>query len=618
MTTANYRRYNSIVTAVLQHNKGFGVINSMSLRPINDTTILKGKAVLYLRYSSDNQNETSIEYQRRACEEIAEKYGLEIIGEYVDEEKSGRGECTYKRTRYLEMKNDILHKTPRPERVLCYKIDRLGRNTQEIINCFTDFRNKGTTVITTEMDFDVPNAIAFIMFFSMMAESESNNISTRTADASFEKAQKGYFLGGLVPLGYKSIAFADPSTKKGTSYRLIIDDTTAPVVKKIFEMYAYTNHTTKSICDYLNNEIKFTNSNGGKWYKQTLINLLKKPTYKGTQLYHSQKKNYNTNTYEERVVELDDTIPAIVSKELWNMVQLKLANNANAPRNVKTADTSDDDRFLLTNYLHCGHCGGTMSGSSSTRKLADGTYKKYRYYECVNKHSYDTCNKQSMDKDYLENFVITACLNLINDDNIDDTADKILKLYNSRYADKSNEKSEKELKKLQKKLINISNLLADEDIVNMPIIKDKYKADLKTTQAKIDEITEKLKQAESTNKFVPTTSTVKKWLQRIKKSADTINGKQQIIRAFIKSVYLTDENIIIYFNIDDTPDPDFNIFKKTLKENNLTRPNPTSPKTRKKSTKKFVTRQKRGASMDGSQNVLNVINYTLYSLFYLV
>ena len=578
---------------MLQHNKGFGVINSMSLRPINDTTILKGKAVLYLRYSSDNQNETSIEYQRRACEEIAEKYGLEIIGEYVDEEKSGRGECTYKRTRYLEMKNDILHKTPRPERVLCYKIDRLGRNTQEIINCFTDFRNKGTTVITTEMDFDVPNAIAFIMFFSMMAESESNNISTRTADASFEKAQKGYFLGGLVPLGYKSIAFADPSTKKGTSYRLIIDDTTAPVVKKIFEMYAYTNHTTKSICDYLNNEIKFTNSNGGKWYKQTLINLLKKPTYKGTQLYHSQKKNYNTNTYEERVVELDDTIPAIVSKELWNMVQLKLANNANAPRNVKTADTSDDDRFLLTNYLHCGHCGGTMSGSSSTRKLADGTYKKYRYYECVNKHSYDTCNKQSMDKDYLENFVITACLNLINDDNIDDTADKILKLYNSRYADKSNEKSEKELKKLQKKLINISNLLADEDIVNMPIIKDKYKADLKTTQAKIDEITEKLKQAESTNKFVPTTSTVKKWLQRIKKSADTINGKQQIIRAFIKSVYLTDENIIIYFNIDDTPDPDFNIFKKTLKENNLTRPNPTSPKTRKKSTKKFVTRQKR-------------------------
>ena len=83
----------------------------MSLRPVNDTEIMKGKAVIYLRYSSDNQNETSIEYQRRACEEIAEKYGLEIIDEYVDEEKSGRGECTYKRTRYLEMKKDILSKT---------------------------------------------------------------------------------------------------------------------------------------------------------------------------------------------------------------------------------------------------------------------------------------------------------------------------------------------------------------------------------------------------------------------------------------------------------------------------------------------------------------------------
>ena len=46
------------------------------------------KAVLYCRFSSENQREESIEGQRRECLEYAKKNSMEVIAEYVDRAKS--------------------------------------------------------------------------------------------------------------------------------------------------------------------------------------------------------------------------------------------------------------------------------------------------------------------------------------------------------------------------------------------------------------------------------------------------------------------------------------------------------------------------------------------------
>ena len=42
-------------------------------------------AVAYMRYSSDNQNETSIEYQRSAISAYCSRNGIQLVEEYVDE-----------------------------------------------------------------------------------------------------------------------------------------------------------------------------------------------------------------------------------------------------------------------------------------------------------------------------------------------------------------------------------------------------------------------------------------------------------------------------------------------------------------------------------------------------
>lgn len=42
------------------------------------------KAVIYARYSSDNQTEASIEGHLRECMEFAERTEIDVIGNYID------------------------------------------------------------------------------------------------------------------------------------------------------------------------------------------------------------------------------------------------------------------------------------------------------------------------------------------------------------------------------------------------------------------------------------------------------------------------------------------------------------------------------------------------------
>ncbi len=47
-------------------------------------------AVIYARYSSDNQREESIEGQLRECTEFAKKNDIQIVGTYIDRAFSAR------------------------------------------------------------------------------------------------------------------------------------------------------------------------------------------------------------------------------------------------------------------------------------------------------------------------------------------------------------------------------------------------------------------------------------------------------------------------------------------------------------------------------------------------
>lgn len=82
------------------------------------------RAVIYARFSSDMQREESIDAQVRACCSYCQSKGYLVVGQYVDEAKSGR-ELT-KRDAYNQMLADALE--DKFDIIIFHKIDRNSRN----------------------------------------------------------------------------------------------------------------------------------------------------------------------------------------------------------------------------------------------------------------------------------------------------------------------------------------------------------------------------------------------------------------------------------------------------------------------------------------------------------
>ena len=70
---------------------------------------------------------------------------------------------------------------------------------------------------------------------------------------------------------------------------------------------------------------------------------------------------------------MPDSIPAIVDKDLFEEVQLKIKKNSRAPARHKA-----EDDYLLTTKLFCGMCGAMMFGECGT-----GRNKVVHHYYCL-------------------------------------------------------------------------------------------------------------------------------------------------------------------------------------------------------------------------------------------
>ena len=84
---------------------------------------MKKTAVLYARYSTENQRQESIVAQVRAIKTWAEKNDIDIIREYTDEGISGTSDD---RPGFLRMMQEL--PGIKPDYVLVHKFDRFARN----------------------------------------------------------------------------------------------------------------------------------------------------------------------------------------------------------------------------------------------------------------------------------------------------------------------------------------------------------------------------------------------------------------------------------------------------------------------------------------------------------
>ena len=343
------------------------------------------RVILYMRYSSDRQTEQSIEGQNRVCTAFCEQQGYEIVDRYIDRATSAFKD-TDKRTEFQRMIRDSEKQLW--DAVVVYKLDRFARNRYDSATYKARLKKNGVRVISaTENISDNPEGVILEAVLEGMAEFYSKELSQKITRGMFESANKCHSIGGHVPLGYRI-----------EDKKLVIEEAGAAIVREAFEMYA-NGATVAEICDIFNNR-GYKTAKGAEFNKNSFRSMFKNERYIGI--------------YKYKDLRIEGGVPAIVDKDIFDIVQKRLGKNAEAPSRGKAKVD-----YLLSQKLFCGHCESLMTGESGTGKSGN----KYNYYTCGKRKREHTCDKRPLKKDFIERAVVEDALALLTPETIEELAD---------------------------------------------------------------------------------------------------------------------------------------------------------------------------------------------------
>ena len=261
-------------------------------------------AVIYARYSSDNQTEQSIEGQLRVCKKYAENNNILILNTYIDRAMTGTND---NRPDFQKMIKDSENKDF--QYVLVYKLDRFSRNRYETAIHKHTLQQNGVKILSaTENIPDTPEGIIFESLIEGMNQYYSVELSQKVKRGMKETRIKGNFQGGYLLYGYKL-----------ENKKILIDEEQAEIVRYIYKQYALGKYV-KEILDDLNE--KHICHRNKPFTRTTIYNILSNEKYTGVYRF-GDEIYYNM-------------FPAIISHEIFEQIRNKTKTNKKESRSTNS------------------------------------------------------------------------------------------------------------------------------------------------------------------------------------------------------------------------------------------------------------------------------------------
>lgn len=470
-------------------------------------------AGLYLRLSQEDERQgesVSIDNQRMILRKYAEEHGFMIYGEYIDDGVSG---TTFQRPEVQRLLDDA--KTGVINTIIVKNLSRFGRNYIEF-GQYVDyvFPAFGIRFISVQDNVDTENrdsgAMEMMPIMNVFNERHASNTSKKIRAVKRSHAVEGKFSGSRVPYGYL----------KGTDDKrtFAIDEETAPVVKRIFEMYA-SGISLQKIAETFNEEDipsagriaflrtgrKYYNNEHPYWEQATVRPILKNIAYLG----HLAQQKFTAVSYKNRKIIRKDqsewiivynTHEPIVSQELWDKVQERMKSQAKG-RKMHTGVTHP-----LSGFLYCADCGGKLKMGFVWNKKKN----EYKYnFDCgrLKRYGKAYCFSHYIQANVLEEIVLddirTMAQRIVLDE---DAIKKEFMRHNAELADNALKSAKKELQVKGKRTEELSRLmqLAYEDRMKGKMPEDicvgfiqKYSEEQKTLTTDIAELEMKLTETEN-------------------------------------------------------------------------------------------------------------------------
>lgn len=494
------------------------------------------RAVVYARFSSDNQRDESIDAQLRAINEYADKNNIKIVNQFIDRAKSATSD---KRPEFQNMIKFCEADTTGISMVIVHKLDRFSRDKYDSAMYKQKLKVKGIRVVSVLENLDnSPESLILESVIEGMAQYYSANLAREVAKGQRENGLRAMHNGGDAPLGY------DVTNDK----RYAINKEEAQAVKIIFDMYV-NGYSYSNIIDKLN-DLGYKTKRGNKFGKNSLHGILSNEKYTGVYVFNKTqrkgingKRNGHKQKSEDEIIKVEGGMPQIIGKDIFIQAQEVMQKRKKAPGSHKAITL-----YLLTGIIKCGECGHAMQGNKRKDKYGND----YISYRCGCRKQKRDCKNKEIKREYLEEFVLTELEEHVLNDNAIPALSKEL---NERLKTKSNDNHEmlnnlrNKLDKVNKEIENILTAIMS-GIMNS-MLKDKLD-ELEQVKLNLDlKINELSIESNSVESVDITEDQIRNMFGRFKEFVLTRNLPEckKFISDYVKEVVVYRDHVEVIFNV---------------------------------------------------------------------
>lgn len=448
-------------------------------------------AVIYARYSSDRQTEQSIDGQLRVCNDYAQRNDIVIVGTYIDRAMTGTND---NRDEFQQMLKD----SDRREWDYClvYKLDRFSRNKYEMAMHRKRLKDNGVKILSAMENIpDSPEGILLESLLEGMNQYYSEELSQKVRRGLREARIKGNAICNRVPYGWDKV-----------NKRYVINEQEAEIVREVFNTYL-SGKTTKQVADGL----------AARGIKN------KELTFKENQIYTMLHNEKYTGIYRIHDQVYDNIFPAIISVDLFERTQKRLAMFA-------TGKHVPDVSYLLRGKIKCGHCGKSYVAWTGRDRYGHTR----RYYRCNG----NTHPCKSIKKDTLENIIANVITQTFGTDKaLDIVAEFILK----RQSEKN--KQNAELSLLEKEYDSVmKSVKGIMKAIEMGVITETTKERLEELEKQKRELTERIAIEKTKQPLTLTKDAIKEFIRTALKQPT-----QSLLDCLVSGIVIYDDKIEITF-----------------------------------------------------------------------
>ena len=300
---------------------------------------------LYIRVSTDKQEELSPDAQRRVLLDYAKSNHILISPEYIYQDDGISGRKAEKRPKFQEMIARAKSKDHPFDVILVWKFSRFARNQEESIVYKSMLKRDNVDVISvSEPLIEGPFGSLIERIIEWMDEYYSIRLSGEVKRGMTEKALRGGYQA-TVPLGYEHRQGDIPC----------VNQNEASIIQRIFSEYLSGNDFS-TIARHLNDS-GYRTRRGNLFELRVIRYILENPFYIGKVRWNYAKHAANMKNPANEIIVSEGQHEPIIDAEVFNKVQDRITKELR-PKRRKGVTYS---RHWLCGLLKCGYCGSNLS-----------------------------------------------------------------------------------------------------------------------------------------------------------------------------------------------------------------------------------------------------------------